>query len=119
MNIEHTPEPWDVVIHSMSGIQIRSDFERIALIASCGGEGNANARRIVACINACAGIPTETIEQLALIWFICKNINTGKEYEFTDYNTALACYKDMVNRSGSSSILFYAMFDLTQGVSND
>ena len=64
MKTEHTPEPW---IYAMPD----SDHEGII----CGRHGGqvidgefneANARRIVACVNSCAGIPTEVLERYKL-----------------------------------------------------
>ena len=70
---EHTPEPWQV-----SGIRIKiagrpflrvgPDGEDVALVCYSDvkpGEhaaSHADAARIVACVNACAGIPTERLE---------------------------------------------------------
>ena len=78
MKTEHTPEPWrigrftgpgsyekvretcgamDVVVDTDSGPYV---------LAGCNinfpDDAKANARRIVACVNACAGIPTEALE---------------------------------------------------------
>ena len=62
----HTPEPWRTDkecgfpqdIHDANGLlflRCGSDFENQIY-------GEANARRIVACVNACAGIRTEALE---------------------------------------------------------
>ena len=72
---EHTKEPWGVVsekwyLNGQPSIvgQNGAGFA-VALMAPWGPAVNdsvdkreANARRIVACVNACAGIPTEAIE---------------------------------------------------------
>ena len=78
MSEQHTPEPW-----ISNGLSIKQDFQMIGLgpesgqTIACvmGGdksgphfvesntEVEANARRIVACVNACAGIPTDDLEQ--------------------------------------------------------
>ena len=74
MSQQHTPEPWRVFSHSWSNTSVLADgFDH----AICGLDINhateesqesdealmgANARRIVACVNACAGIPTEALE---------------------------------------------------------
>src|ERR1700687_3987469 len=65
---QHTPGPWEVIPargkmlpHVMGG-----DHCRIALLDDCHAaesEREANARRIVAAVNACEGIPTEALEQ--------------------------------------------------------
>ena len=62
MMSEHTPEPWRAEEAS-----IYRDAGQ-ALVVDCGvvhrskGERHANARRVVATINACAGIATEVLE---------------------------------------------------------
>lgn len=71
--MEHTKEPWHVAEESFDndGIQesvIRGMQGRAAIAVTIDfGPNNplmreANARRIVACVNACAGIPTEHLE---------------------------------------------------------
>lgn len=62
-SVEHTPEPW---AHRNGRIyQADRDVLTIANIAraSDGDYSEANARRIVACVNACAGVPTELLEE--------------------------------------------------------
>lgn len=58
----HTPEPWSKnaispTVYDGNGIAILR-CEGRTLIA----ENEANARRIVACVNACAGVSTEKLE---------------------------------------------------------
>jgi hypothetical protein len=60
---KHTSEPW-ILNHD----EILFSENPLDVIAECHWESvddnaDANARRIVACVNACAGIPTELIEQ--------------------------------------------------------
>lgn len=58
---EHTKEPWQadrvgdgvMICESSNGLMIEMEF---------GDEGIANASRIVACVNACAGVPTFMLE---------------------------------------------------------
>lgn len=75
--MEHTKEPWefvesddnlasaDIVEDCISG-SIKGDDWYIARIWGDNGAGLANARRIVACVNACIGIPTEDLERFGL-----------------------------------------------------
>ena len=67
---KHTPEPWRTDaecgfpqdIHDSKGnlfLRCGSDFDNEIY-------GEANARRIVACVNACAGLPTEVLERYKL-----------------------------------------------------
>ena len=64
MKDKHTPEPWEVTDKRF----IRQSSGRRHVVARVVGseEMEANARRIVACINACAGIPTEGLEKTRL-----------------------------------------------------
>lgn len=61
---EHTKEPWSVDPRAL--LRIRADGD--ITICSCGttdsirDQWEQNARRIVACANACAGIPTGMLE---------------------------------------------------------
>lgn len=75
---KHTPEPWE---YGHEGTDedgdlrdfqlVGSDENKIEILVSCGccygiSCSLANAKRIVACVNACAGMddPRETIENL-------------------------------------------------------
>lgn len=75
--IEHTPEPWTATADLTTGAfgpswTIRKDKQIV--IASLSGaalhrgatQSAANAARIVACVNACAGMSTEALEKEAL-----------------------------------------------------
>lgn len=66
---EHTKEPWrDIVAcedYELRPYLIYSGATPVAaIIREDRGEDEANAGRIVACINACAGIPTAVLEAL-------------------------------------------------------
>ena len=67
--MEHTKEPWNVDDIEIIG----ADDKEIAqmYMYSSHKKHESNARRIVACVNACAGIPTEHLEvgPLALATF--------------------------------------------------
>ena len=56
---KHTAEPW----HTIEGgdRQWLLHSESVSHLATMGTPGEANARRIVACVNACAGIPIEVL----------------------------------------------------------
>lgn len=68
----HTPEPWtfnkndlrgfDFQIRAAEGVQIGETQELLGKKRALANPAE-NARRIVACVNACAGIPTETLEE--------------------------------------------------------
>lgn len=68
----HTPEPWRASDYATSGgssgacIMVGDDtvLDLPYCEAWSSEVQDANARRIVACVNACAGIPTDKLEQL-------------------------------------------------------
>lgn len=70
---EHTPEPWAVTDRNEIGDRYIGPAHGHPYAAICvtgippflGNEAEANARRIVACVNACAGVPTEELEEVA------------------------------------------------------
>jgi len=74
---KHTPEPWRTA--ERSGFPFHIDDARGESVAMMLADddhdeqrGLDNARRIVACVNACAGIPTEMLEErreCAGAWF--------------------------------------------------
>lgn len=65
---KHTPEPWSAGVIKYKGewhftaVPVGNEGKITALCGLAGANGEdesiANARRIVACVNACAGIPT-------------------------------------------------------------
>lgn len=67
---EHTPGPWEWSKHKFNSQPFEGTLEQECGIYPPLGEsgpvaiasGEANARRIVACVNACAGIGTEYLE---------------------------------------------------------
>ena len=72
---KHTPEPW-VMSTKASGNwwHISAGNQAIAAVHAASKKRNepyasmfeANARRIIACVNACAGLPTEQLESSPL-----------------------------------------------------
>lgn len=73
----HTKEPWFEVETECDVIEITND-ERNGLVVpiakvstgfngQVGIEQEANARRIVACVNACEGIPTGVLEKQGMV----------------------------------------------------
>ncbi|WP_421233823.1 hypothetical protein [Aeromonas jandaei] len=70
MTIKHTPEPWGVH-QDASGDVFISSAETSFHIAEVGSEDDEtvipDARRIVACVNACRGLPTDELEQKGLV----------------------------------------------------
>ncbi len=83
MGTKHTPEPWDYAGYceddscyhigqvgdvNISGMRVDDNHSISKLVADVWAknkdddEGRTNARRIVACVNACAGLSTDTLE---------------------------------------------------------
>lgn len=60
---EHTPEPWLLTSLDTIVIQNPDKKDRIQCIINCIGATRNDLRRIVACVNACQGIPTEELEK--------------------------------------------------------
>lgn len=60
----HTPEPW-IFSETSKGADGIWDQQYLMMIARLEPSlrAKANARRIVACVNACEGIPTEQLEK--------------------------------------------------------
>lgn len=67
----HTPEPWVIkrwqrtlmIIGNFDGTHGQGLAHTVGL-RGIDGLDAANARRIIACVNACRGIPTEDLEDL-------------------------------------------------------
>lgn len=77
---KHTPEPWhlppgDLIFVSKVGgrgyvakmMPLDAPRDRKGLPTDISDEMCANARRIVACVNACRGLPTDELEQKGLV----------------------------------------------------
>lgn len=66
MTTEHTPEPWaySVNVGPTKGLIVEGDGSTILELFNTLRDSRfeRNLRRIVACVNACAGINTETLE---------------------------------------------------------
>ena len=70
---KHTSEPWEITVgfdrSTVSGGTSESGSAHVIAdvrhsTAYRAGEGEANSRRIVACVNACAGINPEAVPDL-------------------------------------------------------
>ncbi len=61
---EHAPEPWQVFLDNfgLPSVHTQMGFARVARVDM----GEENAHRIVACVNACQGIPNGALELKAL-----------------------------------------------------
>lgn len=65
-DIKHTAEPWEISKIGTTGQyrEITANFGRFSgMVATVyGPDCDADARRIVACVNACAGLSTDKLE---------------------------------------------------------
>lgn len=70
MSEQHTPTPWGFSRDDENGVEfnITSENWYVAVCCDAPGDGTPkeNARRIVACVNACSGYTTEELEQATL-----------------------------------------------------
>lgn len=58
---KYSPEPWRALLNGSGPHSIATSAS--VVVSFCNGIAKAeDARRIVACVNACAGIPTEALE---------------------------------------------------------
>lgn len=78
---QHTPTPW-----SEKDWYVISNHGHICeMMGPFGYEANkANARRIVAAVNACEGIPTELLEQGAGFWAKSNSHDEERDAAFSD-----------------------------------
>ena len=102
--MEHTKEPWRVELSWITG----SDGKRITCPTACmsrdDDENEANERRIVACVNACAGIPTEGLENSGFSSDILLKIATLKQ-QCDELKKALQWYADRFsNENGKPTV---------------
>ena len=69
--MEHTPEPWSAKFEQSGGYDCMTNAwvipEIDAVLDRGDGRVEADARRIVACVNACRGIPTKLLENCSHI----------------------------------------------------
>ena len=66
MKTDHTPEPWRVGRRGNDVVGSNGLGDTVAMMIDCDSDEqtHANARRIVACVNACAGLSTGFLEQI-------------------------------------------------------
>ena len=75
----HTKEPWSIGKPPPNGEQTIGDSKGLMVAVATTGYGvssEANARRIVACVNACVGVGTEYLEDNGLIIELVREHNT-------------------------------------------
>ncbi len=109
---QHTPEPWHAIKLDLSfdetnerfieveGRFIIVDATRFWVLAGVennDGHGEANARRIVACVNACADIPTEALESGAIEAFIqaAEDLLAADAYHNADLTVLMEAWRTL------------------------
>jgi len=101
--MDHTKEPW--IKDNHTGIPTNIFSEVGMRVARCDFDGDhesleaqANARRIVACVNACIGIDTETLEAPGSLAEIIRN----RKSQFDELLAALTeAANDYISQNGS------------------
>ena len=107
---DHTPEPWKPAPHYLSilGDPKRDGYDDVVIIADCevrdaaappSDQQEANLARIVACVNACAGIPTEQLQGADLAAVIKHAIThwrnwDGEPEDVAELGAALAPFRE-------------------------
>jgi hypothetical protein len=110
--MSHTPEPWIVAgdgafITSTASADLRRHWNIRAMDTGrhYGGDiALANARRIVACVNACAGIETSIIEQ-----------NTNKVSDLLNQRDELLAFANTVKEYAEKYPHDTGLYDLVVG----
>ncbi|WP_393936717.1 hypothetical protein [Aeromonas rivipollensis] len=67
---KHTPEPWEVIDRlTIQGPRVAGDPLKCGLLVASLPHWcePGDSRRIVACVNACRGLPTDELEQKGLV----------------------------------------------------
>ena len=88
--MQDTPEPWLVGQDYYGGVSIRTAPNRATNIVGddaifentgrgAGDMAKVDARRIVACVNACAGIPNDALPFIANAWKDAQAKAEGRE----------------------------------------
>lgn len=116
-SMNHTPEPWE---HIGNGdIQGREDNGYGAgnvdvcsvYMRTVEGRSEANARRIVACVNACAGISTENLVQNRPIWDGLHRLNERIRLAEQHRDKLLAICEEL-----SESAAYWSEYDVPIGI---
>jgi hypothetical protein len=61
---KHSREPWRALLNGSGPHSVATTASRVVVSFCRGIENPEDARRIVAAVNACAGIPTSELERL-------------------------------------------------------
>lgn len=124
---KYTPEPWRTDaecgfpqdIHDSKGnlfLRCSSDFDNEVY-------GEANARRIVACVNACAGCATEVLETAPVGFFNSTYGHPKYLEEITKQRDELLaamtrCYKMLLSEPDTQGALFKAENILREAIAD-
>ena len=105
--MEHTKEPWSIGKPPPNGEQTIGDSKGLMVAVATTGDGvssEANARRIVACVNACVGVGTEYLEDNGPIIELVREHNTVLKQR-----DELLAFAEEVRRSGNTRLASMAI----------
>lgn len=100
--MEHTKEPWAIDPDDRPGMEWNNQIipasnpnRAICFMSHDGTDENiecqANARRIVACVNACAGLPTADLERMSL-----DKAKVGRDVQYSNLMQQRDEYRDTI-----------------------
>lgn len=115
----HTKEPWSVVeVDNSSDMQVTPSHCIISgdtYIAAMESDSDENASRIVACVNACTGIPTEKLEEHKVS--LCGKSYVELEQQRDDLLAALkAARRALASASANNSFYSGAYEDVDEAI---
>jgi len=104
--MKHTKEPWSWRPHEDTGrpLIVNSDEYAIALVEGDDflpinpAEEQANARRIIECVNACAGLNPETIKDLVKAAEVIVNLIINDESRCEAWSGEVDALDDALQR---------------------
>lgn len=106
MTQEHTPEPWKIGAYGMVVARGEHGGIVIADVPRTDGDpaAEANARRIVACVNALAGIPIEAIESGVVAEALLAVVNATRAYLPPDGISEQECINRILEATDNPAI---------------
>lgn len=120
---QHTKEPWhtgahkDLIVYDKDGHAIASAM--VFHYEHQSSEATANARRIVACVNACAGYSTEALEDAKGVAEASNRLQrklAGLEAQRDELLAALKCAESFISNLRVPQNTHEASIQLSQGL---
>lgn len=117
---KHTPEPWSVkpgpkiIGNGEDFLGMPISVARLNLTVGHYESEEANARRIVACVNACKGLPTQELEEIGIVGVV------GRELIELDAKLAsVTAQRDELDRRVQSLIGSQARYSTEMQIAED